>query len=94
MTQAQDRKYKYEWMEDFFKFLGFRLIHDGGQNLSPHELPERRFFTRKFQLWMNGKPVEAYVKFIYDRRRGECTDFKVYGRDSEGVKREQKMRMG
>ena len=84
-------KYKYEWIEGWFKALGFELVHDGGQNLSKDELPGRRFFTRKYQLRMNGKFTETYVKFIYDLRKGECVDFKIYGKDKSGVNREQLM---
>ena len=86
-------RYKNEWVEWFFKQLGFELVHDGSQNITQHELPERKFFTRKYRLKMNGQWADAYVKFIYDRRKGECIDFKITGKDAEGIKREQLVRM-
>ena len=88
-------KYKGAWIEDVFKFLGFELIHDGQKNPSQIDLPpeEVRFFTRKYQLRMNGDLVKTYVKFIYDRRKGECIDFRISGKDKDGISREQIMRL-
>ena len=86
-------KYKGEWLEGLFKIIGFVLIHDGSKNPTDHEKPGREFFTRRYRLRMNGQWADAYVKFIYDRRKGGCVDFKITGKDSDGIKREQMMRM-
>ncbi len=63
---------------------GFRLIHDGQRNpgqfvLQPQDV---KFYTRKYQLYLDGKPVNTFVTFIYDKR--EAVDIRISYKDGKG----------
>jgi len=51
------------------------LVHDGQKNPGQFQFPpeEVRFYTRTYRWLIDGKPVNTWVKFIYDLREGEAT---------------------
>ena len=71
-------------VEQLFITLGFRLIHDGERNPDRFEFqPEDiKFFTRKYRLFMDGKPQGTWATFKYDER-SKYVDFEVYIRDPD-----------
>lgn len=64
---------------------GFQLVHDGSH--SPGELQrklgatETKFYTRKYRWFLDGQPVNTWVKFVYDDR--ELHDMVVSYKDGE-----------
>ena len=51
----------------------FRLVHDGQRNPGQFEFPpeEVRFYTKVYRWFVDGQPVDTWVKFKYDLREGE-----------------------
>jgi hypothetical protein len=58
---------------------GGQLVHDGRNN--PGELQQKlgvtetNLYTKKYRLYMDGKPINTWVTFIYDER--ELWDVRV-----------------
>ena len=69
--------------------MGMKLIHDGKNNPVQFKLPPEqvRFYTRTYQGYMDGQPISAYVKFIYDEREGEV-DVEISSKDPHAKGRE------
>jgi len=80
-------------LEQLFKTMGFKLIHDGQRNPDrfQFEPEEVKFFTRKYRLFMDGKPQGTWVTFKYDER-SKFVDFEIYIRDPDGVTRNESRR--
>ena len=57
-------------LEILLRIIGFRLTHDGQRNPGQFQLPpdDVTYYTRTYRGWLDGKPINAEVKFIYDRR--------------------------
>jgi len=64
---------------------GFQLVHDGQKN--PGLLQQKlgvndaTFYTRKYRGFMDGKPINTWVTFVYDDR--EAQDIRVSYRDGK-----------
>ena len=64
---------------------GFKLIHDGRN--SPGELQQKlgvtetNLYTKKYRWYVDGKPVNTWVTFIYDER--ELFDIRVTYKDRQ-----------
>lgn len=62
---------------------GFRLVHDGSN--SPGELQQKlgvndtKFYIKEYRWYLDGKPVNTWVKFKYDER--EAVDVSVSYKD-------------
>lgn len=62
---------------------GFRLIHDGKKNPGQFNLASKdvKFYTRKYQGYLDGKPVNTFVTFKYDER--EAVDISISYKDKK-----------
>jgi len=80
-------------LEQLFITMGFRLIHDGQRNPDrfQFEPEEVKFFTRKYRLYMDGKPQSTWATFKYDER-SKFVDFEIYIKDPDGVNRSESRR--
>jgi len=66
-------------LERLFITMGFKLVHDGQRNPGRFKLPpeEIKFFTRKYQLYMDDKPQSTWAVFKYDER-SKFVDFDLH----------------
>lgn len=74
--ETLERQPKGGWVclwERFVQQLGLVLVHDGQRNPGQFEFPpeEVRFYTKTYQVHLDGQPVKTWVKFRYDLREGE-----------------------
>ena len=78
-------------LERLFITVGFRLIHDGQRNPSRFRFQpgEIKFFTRKYRLFMDGKPQGTWATFKYDDR-SKFVDFEIYTRDPDRTTQESR----
>lgn len=78
-------------LERLLRANGFRLIHDGQRNPGQIQLPpeEVALFTRQYRLYLDGEPVNTWVKFTYDNR-SQFADFEIHSREP-GLKGREKM---
>jgi len=65
--------------EEMLKVMGFKLIHDGSVTGSA-------FFTRKYQMVLDGKPVHTFVTLRYDMRTN-WADMVISYKDLEEVEK-------
>lgn len=67
--------------ERAIKNMGFRLIHDGSKESRDVKwLSAPTFFTRTYRSYVDGQPVNTFIRFTYDLRTGDA-DFTVSSKD-------------
>jgi len=80
--------------EQLFINMGAELIHDGLKNPGQFEFPPDKvgFFTRYYRCKMDGKFINTWAKFIYDKRTG-YVDFELTWKDPRQKKVIEKRRL-
>ena len=70
----------------------FRLVHDGQRNPGQFEFPpgDVKFYTKIYQLYLDGKPTDIKVKFKYDLRGSNYAGAElIWGEDGKKIEREE-----
>lgn len=96
MTQQRSRvaeKSQACLLERLLMKAGFELVHDGQNSPCQVQLPpeEVSCYTKKYRWKIDGKFVNTWVRFFYDKR-GQFADFEIYSRDPD-LKGREKMLM-
>ena len=56
------------------------LVYDGKLNSTPVQIDNPSFYTRVYRLALDGKPVNTWIRFIYNQRDG-WADMRISVRD-------------
>lgn len=58
----------------------FKLVHDGQNNPGQFQFEEVNFYTKKYQLIMDGELCSTIITFKYDKR-SHFADFEIYNKE-------------
>jgi len=82
-----------KFFRDYWGLGKFVLIHDGPKDPIQFELPkeEVRHYVKKYQWYIDGKPVHTFLTFVYDlRKRTVKMEWSIKNNQNSRVQKEVK----